>query len=133
MESGKTPYSLLPETAVHNESTLYVELFNKDTGINYLVKLTALKDSTFRLHINERSPLHPRYEVEHALSNYPQIAKLELVEKTATHITIANGPNKAILYVSPFRVDFYSGSKLVISTNARGLMRFEHLRPKPET
>ena len=29
-------------------------------------------------------------------------------------------------------MDFYSGDKLVISTNARGMMKFEHLREKNE-
>ena len=30
-------------------------------------------------------------------------------------------------------VDFYSGDKLLISTNARWMMKFEHLREKHET
>ena len=132
VEPGKTSYELLPNTVAHNESTLYIELYNKDTGIYYKVQVTALKDNLFRLHINEKSPIHPRYEVEYALQNHPALAKLELVEKTTTHITVANGPNKVILFVNPFKVDVYSGDHLVISTNARGLMRFEHLRTKSE-
>ena len=39
---------------------------------------------------------------------------------------------KAIFHFKPLRVDFYSGDKLVISTNARGMMKFEHLREKNE-
>lgn len=94
--------------------------------------LTALKDNLFRLQINEKSPLKPRYEVQYSLQDHPQLGKLTLVEKTTTHITVANGPNKAILHVSPFKIDVYSGDRLVISANARGLMRFEHIREKPE-
>ncbi|NP_001153434.1 alpha glucosidase II alpha subunit-like precursor [Nasonia vitripennis] len=132
VEPGKTAYELLPNTVAHNESTLYIELYNKDTGVHYNVELTALKGNLFRLLINEKNPLHPRYQVEYALQDHPQLAKLDLVEKTATHITVANGANKAILFVSPFKIDLYSGDHLIISTNARGLMRFEHMRTKPE-
>ncbi|XP_014235159.1 neutral alpha-glucosidase AB isoform X1 [Trichogramma pretiosum] len=130
VEAGKTPYVLLPDTLSQNESSLSAELLNKNTEIHYILDLTALKRDLFRLRINEKNPLHPRYEVEYALQDHPQITKLEVVEKTTTQITVKNGPNKAVLQYSPFKVDLYSGDKLVISTNARGLMRFEHLRTK---
>lgn len=132
MESGKTSYHLLPDTFVQNESMITVELFNRDTGVFYVLKLTSLKDSTFRLHINEKSPLHPRYENEYALHDQPQTVKLDSVEKTAESIAVIKGENKAVLYVNPFKVDLYSQGVLTISANARGLMRFEHLRTKPE-
>ncbi|XP_014206129.1 neutral alpha-glucosidase AB isoform X2 [Copidosoma floridanum] len=131
VEPGKTPYELLPDTLSHKESTLHIELYNKVTGVYYRLELTALKNDLFRLYINEKSPLHPRYEVEYALKDHPQTTVLQLVEKTSTHITVKNGKNKAILHVNPFKVDFYVGNQLVISTNDRGFMRFEHLRTKP--
>ncbi|XP_035721940.1 neutral alpha-glucosidase AB-like [Vespa mandarinia] len=133
VEPGKTPYQLQPNTVAHNESTLTADLFNKDTGVFYLLKLTVLKDHTFRLHINEKNPLHPRYEVEYSLQDQPQTSKLDNIEKTTEYISVTNGENKAVLYINPFRVDLYSQNVLVISANARGLMRFEHLRPKPES
>ncbi|KAJ8667800.1 hypothetical protein QAD02_009463 [Eretmocerus hayati] len=132
VESDKTPYEVVPNTVSHDESTLHAELYNKDTGVYYKLLLTALQNNLFRLHINEKSPIHPRYEVENSLQNQPQLAKMELFESTATHITIKNGPNRATLFFNPFKVDLYSGDNLVISANARGLMRFEHLRTKPE-
>lgn len=107
-------------------------MFNKDTRILYILQLTALKDNTFRLHINEKNPLHDRYEPEYALQNQPRVSKLNLIEKTTDHITITSGENKVILYTNPFRVDLYSQNILVVSANARGLMRFEHYRTKPK-
>ena len=38
--------------------------------------------------------------------------------------------SKAVLTFNPLRVDFFSGDNLVLSTNARGMMKFEHLRYK---
>lgn len=131
MEPGKTPYQLLPDTLVQNESMITVDLFNKDTGVSYVVQLTTLKESTFRLHINEKNPLHPRYKNEYALYDQPQTVNIDSVEKNAESITVTKSENKAVLYVSPFKVDLYSQGVLTISANARGLMRFEHLRTKP--
>jgi len=132
MESGKTPYQLLPDTFVPNESVVTIDLFNKDTSITYTLQFISLKESTFRLHINEKNPLHPRYETKYALHDQPQTEKFDSVEKTAESITLIKGQNKAILYINPFKVDLYSQDVLTISANARGLMRFEHLRTKPE-
>ncbi|XP_070164073.1 neutral alpha-glucosidase AB isoform X1 [Polyergus mexicanus] len=131
VEPGKTPYQLLPDTLIQNESMITIDLFNKDTGVSYVVQFTSLKESTFRLHINEKNPLHPRYENEYALQDQPQKTKLDSVEKTTESITIIKGENKAILHVNPFKINLYSQGVLTISANARGLMRFEHLRTKP--
>ncbi|XP_012164345.1 neutral alpha-glucosidase AB isoform X1 [Bombus terrestris] len=131
VKPGKTPYQLLTNTLNQNESSISIDLFNKDTRILYILQLTALKDNTFRLHINEKNPLHDRYEPEYALQDQPRVSKLNLIEKTTDHITITSGENKVILYTNPFRVDLYSQNILVVSANARGLMRFEHYRTKP--
>lgn len=131
MESGKTPYQLLPDTFVQNESMITIDLFNKDTGVSYILQVTTLKESTFRLYINEKNPLHLRYKTEYALHDQPQTVNIDLVEKNAESITVVKGENKAILHVNPFKVDLYSQDVLMISANARGLMRFEHLRTKP--
>lgn len=132
VEPDKTPYQLLIDTFVYNESSVNAELFNKDTGAVLVLQLTALKDNIFRIHINEKNPVHPRYEPEHVLQNQPQTTKLTLVEKTKDNVVLRNGENKVILYANPFRADLYSQDVLVVSANARGLMRFEHHRAKPK-
>ena len=132
MEPGKTPYQVVGNTVAQNASVLYADLYNKDTGVYYVLRLTALKGNTFRLHINEKTPLRARHEVQDALKGPPQTAQLNLVETTSDHVTVTNGNGKAIVYYDPFRVDFYADAQLVISANARGLMRFEHLRLKIE-
>lgn len=42
----------------------------------------------------------------------------------------ANSSDRAVLIPNPFRVDFYKNNILVLSANAKGLMRMEHLRTK---
>lgn len=58
--------------------------------------------------------------------------RLNIIEKTAEFISLSAGANRVTVYAIPFRVDLFSGDQLVISANARGLMRFEHIRQKPE-
>ena len=58
--------------------------------------------------------------------------RLNIIEKTAEFVSLSAGTNRVTVHAIPFRVDLFSGDKLVISANARGLMRFEHMRRKPE-
>lgn len=58
--------------------------------------------------------------------------RLEVVEKADNAVTIKSGDNKVVLMGAPFRIDLYSGNNLVISGNARGLLRFEHQQVKLE-
>lgn len=37
-----------------------------------------------------------------------------------------------MVVADPFRIDFYQNNVLTVSVNAKGLMTFEHLRPKPQ-
>jgi alpha 1,3-glucosidase len=57
---------------------------------------------------------------------------LTVLEKTTEFISVKAGANRVTIHAIPFRVDLFSEDQLVISANARGLMRFEHIRPKPE-
>lgn len=122
----------MSNTLTNDENSLSADLFNNNTDVLYILKLTALRDNTFRLYVNEKSPAHARYEVEISLQGEPQLSKIDAVEKSEEFVTVKSGANKAVLYFRPFKIDLYSRDQLVISTNARGLMRFEHIRNKPE-
>lgn len=43
------------------------DVVNKDNGHKFILEIHAYLDGTFRVVMNEASPLHPRYQVEHAL------------------------------------------------------------------
>ena len=43
---------------------------------------------------------------------------------------IMTSSSKVVLTYAPFRLDFYRGDDLLISTNARGLLKYEHQRHK---
>jgi len=54
------------------------------------------------------------------------------VEKTGEKVIIRSHSNRAELFGSPFKIEFYKNDTLLISANARGLLRIEHLRRKPQ-
>ncbi|PSN57770.1 hypothetical protein C0J52_07257 [Blattella germanica] len=132
MQPGQSTYELHLNTLKVEPSSIQADIVNTQQGARFRFQLFALQDGTFRMKINEWSPLKPRYEVQHALVGEPALDKLEVVERTAEFVSIKSGPNTVQVHAIPFRVDLYSGDQLVISANARGLMRFEHLRLKPE-
>ncbi|XP_069692372.1 neutral alpha-glucosidase AB [Periplaneta americana] len=132
LQPGRSAYELNLNTLKVDPSSIEAELVNTENGVRFHFQLFALKDGTFRMKINEWEPLKPRYEVQYALVDEPSLDKLEIAERTADFVTVKSGSNKVIVHAAPFRVDLYSGDQLVISANARGLMKFEHLRHKPE-
>lgn len=54
------------------------------------------------------------------------------ITTSSTEITIKSESNKAIVKLSPFQIDFYENEIFVVSINSKKLMKFEHLRKKPE-
>ena len=57
---------------------------------------------------------------------------LQVESQDNEKMIIQFGSNKAILNASPFRLDVFSGDQLVISANARGLLKFEQYRLKSQ-
>lgn len=55
-----------------------------------------------------------------------------MIDRSADEFTIKFGSNHAVVKAKPLKVDIYNGDELVVSTNARGLLKFEHYRNKPE-
>lgn len=99
----------------------------------FVLQLRALKDNTFNLVIDEKTPISRRYRVVDALKAEPIADSIEVSEKSDNEIVVTakSSRNRAHIYAAPFRVDFYSNDVLTVSANAKGLMKFEHLRRKP--
>lgn len=90
------------------------------------------QDNTFRVIVDEKSPIKPRYRVVDALKSNPIPEKLTVTEQTDSQITITSGTNKAVIKGKPFQLDFYNNDVLTVTLNGKGLMRFEHIRTKPQ-
>lgn len=133
VQPGRSSYELQLDTLVlSGDSAVTAEIINADNGVRFQMVLYALKHSMFRLQIDEVMPLKPRYRDEFALEKEPDKESLKISERSSQSVTITSGSNKAVIHGAPFKIDFYSGNQLVISTNQRGLFKFEHQRTKPQ-
>ncbi|XP_059616184.1 neutral alpha-glucosidase AB [Phlebotomus argentipes] len=131
IEPGNSPYEVQLATAKTFPDHLTVDVVNKENDHVFLLKLVGLKGNKFHVEIDEKTPLKPRYRVVDALKGPPATDNVA-VKKEDGSISVECGGNRAVIVASPFRIDFYNGEVLVVSTNAKGLMKFEHLRKKPE-
>ncbi|OXA60099.1 neutral alpha-glucosidase AB isoform X3 [Folsomia candida] len=113
------------------------DIVNKDNGHKFLLEVHTYMDGTFRVLMNEESPLHPRYQVEHAL--LPDLKKASMEFESVGNgesWTLAHTGMRDKFYVqifaSPMKLDFYSGGKKVAVFNGRNSLKYEHLRNKPD-
>ena len=122
----------MDEATLHTTHTsLDTLVTNQKNGVKFKLSIIGQADNTFRLKINEAYPLKPRFEVPLVLVTEPDPAAITVISRDSDKIVLGLGEaSKCILHYKPLRVDFYSGDKLVLSTNARGMMKFEHLRNK---
>lgn len=75
MEAGESPYHVIPETVVLGDSSVTMDIINKQNDVLFVTKIQALKDNTARIKINEKSPLHERYEAQGVLVGEPKTEK----------------------------------------------------------
>ena len=75
LEAGESPYHVIPETVVLSDSSVTMDLVNKQNDVWFTAKIFALEDDTARIQINEKSPLRPRYEAQGILVGDPKAEK----------------------------------------------------------
>lgn len=130
IQPGHSPYYLDMNEFKISSSKVEGVLINSKNQVMFKLELLALANNMVRMKISELSPLRPRFEAEAALLEHPKEGSLEVVSQDAEKLVVKCGSNKVVLNGNPYRLDVYSGDRLVVSANARGLMKFEHYRMK---
>ena len=72
LEAGDSPYHVIPEIVVLSDSSVTMDLVNKQNDIWFTGKIQALEDNIARIQINEKSPLRPCYEAQDVLVSDPK-------------------------------------------------------------
>jgi len=131
VQPGESAYEVEVDTVHITSTKLEALVINNKNGVKFKLDLEGQADNTFRLKFNEAYPLKPRFEVPLVLVSQPEVAPVHVVSRDEKSIVLGLGESsKAVINFKPLRVDFFSGDNLVLSTNARGMMKFEHLRHK---
>jgi mannosyl-oligosaccharide alpha-1,3-glucosidase len=75
----RSPYELLSDSLSFTSSGVTGRLLNTANNVAFQFELTVLEDNTFRLKINEASPIRARYEapVGDVLVAEPKLQRLE--------------------------------------------------------
>lgn len=71
-QPGNSKFALASGSLNSYSDSITAELINKDTQHIFSFKLEAIEGSTFRILIDEKTPLRPRYKVVDALKDTPK-------------------------------------------------------------
>ncbi|ODM92921.1 Neutral alpha-glucosidase AB [Orchesella cincta] len=131
VKEGYSKYKVDLSNGQVSSDKVTFSVVNPDGGHKYILQIIAY-DGVFRVKFNEESPLHPRYEVEHALLPDLKTTSMQ-VSKGSDSWTLTIGENAvAQVFGDPLRVDLFSQGKKVAVFNGRSTLKFEHLRQKPD-
>ncbi|XP_075556387.1 glucosidase 2 subunit alpha isoform X7 [Dermacentor variabilis] len=131
MKPGESPYNVQLST-VKSTSPSHVEadVINLNTGVVLRLELIALEEGILRMRLNEKESAVARFEPKEALLESIQESDLHLESKDDSSFAVTFGKHRAVVRATPLVVEVYSNGQLVLVANARGLLRFEHYRPR---
>ncbi|KFB48949.1 AGAP000862-PA-like protein [Anopheles sinensis] len=135
LEPQTSEFVALPQSLQQFKQFITLTVVHQRTQHEYTLKLACLKGGgTFHFQVDEKQPLSVRYRVQDVLVQEPQYGqtRVESSSETAVSVACGEGDAKATVQLAPLKVDFYQQGKLVVSANAKGMMRFEHLRTKQQ-
>lgn len=143
---GPSRYEVLQETlTVEDDRIVTVDIRNNENQQLFVLRLgLVLKRHThdneiFHIQIDEKSSIRKRYRVDHdSVLNDPLVFKyISVIQNTSVAITVQNAElvlfPKAVIKLSPFQIDIINERKTIVTVNGKDLMRFEHLRNKPQS
>lgn len=116
-------YSLdLNRTEINGYSVSSI-LINTDTGKEYNFTLNAVQGGVFRVLIDD--PLNPRHRVLDVLDGDPNLLSITNVDLTETSMTVYSESTQAVIWSSPFRIQFYKDGTLIAVINNANRLVFE--------
>ncbi|XP_054927666.1 neutral alpha-glucosidase AB isoform X4 [Dermacentor andersoni] len=131
MKPGESPYNVQLSTVKSTSpSRVEADVINLNTGVVLRLELIALEEGILRMRLNEKESAVARFEPKEALLESIQESDLHLESKDDSSFAVTFGKHRAVVRATPLVVEVYSNGQLVLVANARGLLRFEHYRPR---
>ncbi|KAM3968802.1 neutral alpha-glucosidase AB-like isoform 2-T2 [Aphomia sociella] len=137
----KSQYTLDVNSIILHGNVLFADVTTIDTDSErrtalwqYILKLSALEDNTFRVEINEKSPLYPRYVPQLALQHEPRADGIKLVSKDDGKVIVTNSQgHKVVITAEPLKLEFYDkNGEVTVVLNENSQLLVEPLRKKSE-
>ncbi|XP_065094269.1 neutral alpha-glucosidase AB-like [Ochlerotatus camptorhynchus] len=129
-ESQESTFRLDSHSLNIHDNVVSMDLQDSETNHWYILSLSSIHEKIFHFEINEKHPLTDRYRVTDALAGELNPRGI-LIESSNSVIAIRDDNKRVIIQIEPFRMDFYHKNQLMVSVNAKGMLRYEYLREKP--
>ncbi|ORX61571.1 hypothetical protein DM01DRAFT_1332171 [Hesseltinella vesiculosa] len=136
-DAFRSPYAVDADSlhlSLEDTAHITADIINKNADKRFTMALTFLQDNTVRVQMNEKDPLHPRFDAHaaHTLVKAPVAQAPQAVDRTQDNqvTMILDASRKVIVTLEPVKVDFLVNDASVITLNDRGFFNFEHLRTK---
>ncbi|KAL1786476.1 neutral alpha-glucosidase C [Sigmodon hispidus] len=137
LSKNTTYQALLGSVTTEQDSTRF-QIINGATKIPLLAEIYGIEKNIFRLKINEKTPLKPRYEVPDVITSkletvsYNQLQTFRLVsclgDAGSLILSDEKGDLKCHISANPFKIDLVSENEAIISINSLGQLYFEPLQ-----
>lgn len=75
MQPGTSAFQLVANTRVTADTSVELNVINSVNNQLFLLKIVALESETFRVQIDEKTPLKTRYRIEDSLQAEPTTTK----------------------------------------------------------
>lgn len=137
----KSQYTLNLDTVIIHGNVLSAEVTTVDTSTekritlwHYALRLSAIKDGTFRIEMDEADPLYPRYRPQLALNGEPKPDGLKLISNENGKLTLINTQgHKVIITAEPLKFEFLNlAGDTVVVVNENHQLLIEPLRVRRE-
>ncbi|XP_048188841.1 neutral alpha-glucosidase C isoform X1 [Perognathus longimembris pacificus] len=127
--SKNNTYRALLDTVTTGEDSTKFQIINEVTKIPLLAEVYGVERNIFRLKINEKTPLKPRYEVPDVINKLNTVRLISCSGDTGSLI-LAGGERdlKCHIIANPFKIELISEEEVVISINSLSQLYFEHLQ-----
>ncbi|XP_007533682.2 neutral alpha-glucosidase C isoform X2 [Erinaceus europaeus] len=128
--SKKSTYRTSLDSVTTSSTSAKFKITNEETEVPLLAEVYGIEGNIFRLKINEKAPLKPRYEVADVITNKLNTIRLTSCSEDIGSLLLANGTGdlKCRILADPFQIDLVSEEEVVMSINSRGQLYFEHLQ-----
>lgn len=75
LQPGTSDFQLVVNSKVTTETSVELNVINSANNQLFLLKAVALESNTFRVQIDEKTPLKTRYRIQDALQAEPKTTK----------------------------------------------------------
>merc|ERR1712126_6597 len=134
IQPGESSFHVIPNTVSFEPGSISLDVLNSKVNVSFKLTIDTLQKNTARIRMTELIPMRPRFFVDASLVQEPLRVRYEKLSDDKEGCKVKFNDHAVSVTYKPLKIDFYDPEGvLLISTNNRGLMNFEHYRNRDQT